>query len=84
MKLYLDGVLVGQDGYTGGLTGNREPIVIGGSIMTNSCPSGDLSRLKITQFFNGHIDEVAFFDIALNENQIQQLILNGPPGVFQS
>jgi hypothetical protein len=84
MKLYLNGVLVGQNSYIGGLTGNREPIVIGGSILTNSGDSGDLSRLKITQSFDGHIDEVAFFDIAFNENQIQQLILNGPPGVFQS
>jgi hypothetical protein len=58
--------------------------VIGGSIMTKSCDSGDLSRLKITQPFDGHIDEVAFFDIGFNEDQIQQLILNGPPGVFQS
>jgi hypothetical protein len=58
--------------------------VIGGSIMTNSCDSGDLSRLKITQSFNGHIEAVAFFDIAFNEDQIQQLILNGSPGVFQS
>jgi hypothetical protein len=78
MKLYLDGVLVGENTFTGGLTSNQEPIVIGGSIRTNW--SSDLSRLNITQPFDGHIDEVAFFGQALDARQVKQLAANGPLG----
>ena len=31
MKLYIDGVLVGENAYTGGMENNTQPIVIGGS-----------------------------------------------------
>jgi Ca2+-binding RTX toxin-like protein len=74
MKLYLNGELVGENDYSGGLAGNREPIAIGGSLMWNNHDSGDLSRLRIKQAFDGHIDEVAFFDVALDEGQIQRAI----------
>jgi hypothetical protein len=83
MKLYLDGVLVGERNYTGGLGGNREAIVMGGSNRENKDDSGDPSRLRITQSFDGRIDEVAIFGEALEANQIQQLISNGPLGVLQ-
>ncbi len=81
MKLYLDGELVGENSFTGGLTANREAIVIGGSNWGNRDDSGDLSRLKISDPFNGHIDEVAFYGRALDTEQIQQLMSNGPLGV---
>lgn len=82
MKLYLNGQLVGENQFTGGLIGNKEPIVIGGSIRTNRNDSGNLSKLKISQPFDGHIDEVAFFGEALSTEQIQQLLKNGPLGVM--
>jgi Ca2+-binding RTX toxin-like protein len=72
MKLYVDGVLVGSNAYTGGLAGNRQPIVIGGSNEQNSDNSGRLSRLRITEPFDGRIDEVAFYGQALTAEQIAQ------------
>ncbi len=82
MKLYLDGVLVGSNAYNGGLTGNREAIVIGGSNETNRDTSGNLSRLKITEPFDGVIDEVAFYGQALSAQQIAQTRQRGALGVI--
>jgi hypothetical protein len=81
MKLYLDGELVGTNPYAGGLIGNREPIVIGGTNWANRDDSGDLSKLRISHPFNGRIDEVAIYGQALTEQQIRQLITAGPLGV---
>jgi hypothetical protein len=77
MKLYLDGNLVGENSFTGGLTGNQEPIVIGSSIRSNREDPGNLSDLYITRPFDGRIDEVAFFNGALNTDQIRQLVISG-------
>ncbi len=77
MKLYLDGVLIGENAFTGGLTANREPIVIGGSNRTNRNDSGDLDKLKIIQPFNGFIDEVAVYGQALTAGQIGQSMAQG-------
>jgi Concanavalin A-like lectin/glucanases superfamily len=82
MKLYVDGELVGTNAYTGGLQGNHEPIVIGGSIRTNSNDSGNLSKLTISRPFDGYIDEVAFFDVALDPSQIILSQQYGPLGVI--
>jgi hypothetical protein len=81
MKLYLDGELIGENSFTGGLAGNQEPIVIGGSLMWNQYDGDDLQRLNVKEAFDGHIDEVAFFGEALGQNQIQQLMGDGPAGV---
>jgi hypothetical protein len=72
---------VGENSFNGGLIGNREVIVIGGSIRTNRNDSRDLARLKISDPFNGYIDEAALFDTALSTEQIQQVIQAGPLGV---
>ena len=48
MKLYLDGALVGENAYTGGLQGNHEAIVIGASNADNRNTSGNLSKLTIS------------------------------------
>jgi ELWxxDGT repeat protein/VCBS repeat-containing protein len=80
MKLYVNGVLVGANGYTGGLVGNREPIVIGGSNDDNR--KSELSRLRITKPFDGHIDEVAFYGEALTAEQIVQTRQRGAMGVI--
>jgi len=81
MKLYVDGVLVGTNAYTGGLTGNHEPIVIGGSNGNHRGASDDLSRLRITAPFDGQIDEVAFYGVALAPEQIAQARARGALGV---
>jgi VCBS repeat-containing protein len=81
MKLYLDGVLVGANAYTGGLVGNREPIVIGGSNAENRRDDAELARLKITDAFDGWIDEVAFFGKALGVAEIAQTRERGPMAV---
>ncbi|WP_210178256.1 LamG-like jellyroll fold domain-containing protein [Methylosinus sp. R-45379] len=81
MKLYLDGALVGSNAYAGGLTTNESAIVIGGSDEANVGAASDLSKLKITKSFDGHIDEVAFFGQALTANQIQQAAVAGAFGV---
>jgi hypothetical protein len=72
MKLYLNGALVGANGYTGGLVGNREPIVIGGSNATHRNGTSDLSKLKISDPFEGWIDEVAFYGTVLDAEEIAQ------------
>ena len=81
MKLYLDGALVGTNAFAGGLTANQSAIVIGGSDETTVGVATDLSKLKITKSFDGHIDEVAFFGQALTANQIQQAAVAGAFGV---
>ena len=81
MKLYLDGELAGANAYTGGLMGNREPIVIGGTNWGNKKGSGDLRKQKISHPFNGNIDEVAIFGQALTAQQILQLMVAGPMAV---
>ena len=81
MKLYLDGTLVGSNTYTGGLVGNKEAIVIGGSNSTNTDSSGNLAKLKITQPFANKIDEVVVFATALSPAQIQQSRQRGSLGV---
>ncbi|HEX7811314.1 MAG TPA: Ig-like domain-containing protein, partial [Burkholderiales bacterium] len=82
MKLYVDGVLVGSASHTGGLTGNTRSIVIGGSNSTNRDTSGNLSKLKITDPFNGYIDEVSFYGVALKPEQIAQTRQRGAMGVI--
>jgi VCBS repeat-containing protein len=84
MKLYLDAKLVGENGYRGGLIGNREPIVIGASVRTNRFDNGDLSRLHITRAFDGRIDEVALLGVALDAAQVAQLRSAGALGVRAS
>jgi len=82
MKLYVDGVLVGSNAYAGGLAANREAIVIGGSNHGNRDDSGDLSRIRISNPFDGHIDEVAFYDVVLAPGQIAQTRERGAMGVI--
>jgi VCBS repeat-containing protein len=75
MELYLDGVSVDTNSYTGGLgtssggSGNEEPIAIGASTRT----SGDGSVTPLNDFFTGSIDEVAIFGQSLTADQIQNI-----------
>jgi VCBS repeat-containing protein len=69
MKLYLDGALIGENAFTGGLLSNDEEIIIGGTSIFNF-GGPDLSNLFIIWPFDGHIDEVSFFGEALSPSQI--------------
>jgi len=61
LRMYLDGVLIDSDGYTGGLgpssggSGNAEPIAIG----ANTWNSGNGTIHNLKNYFEGFIDEVA-------------------------
>jgi hypothetical protein len=56
--------------------------VIGGSNGTNTNDSGDLSRLRISDPFDGFIDEVAFYGSALSAAEIAQSRQRGAMGVI--
>jgi hypothetical protein len=81
MKLYLNGTQVGTNAYTGGLAANQQPIVIGGSNATHRNGTSDLSRLRITDPFDGWIDEVAFYGVALSPAEIAQTRTRGAMAV---
>ncbi len=71
MKVYLDGQLEAQDGYTGGTQGNTQPLVIGN---TNWNTFTD-KPTNVKNPFGGLMDDVGLFDYQLTEAQIQ-LIFN--------
>ena len=73
MKLYLNGVLAGENAAAIGLQDNREPIVIGGSNHLNNDQSGDLSRLRVDDSLNGRIDEVMVYRQDLDTRQVAYL-----------
>ena len=75
MKLYVDGQLEASDVYTGGLgtssggSGNDEPLTIGAS--TQLSGSGTVTPTE--RHFDGQIDEVAFLNLALSAEEVQDL-----------
>ena len=81
MSLYLDGLLVDSDDYTGGLgstsggAGNFEPLVLG----ANSWWSGNQMARPLGDFYSGLLDEVAIFDYALTPDEVQALHDPGVP-----
>ena len=84
MELFLDGVSVDTNAYTGGLgatsggSGNDEPIAIGGNTM-NSDNGSVLAAPEPAprDLFTGSIDEVAIIGQALTTTQIQSLYASG-------
>lgn len=74
MHLFVDGVEVDSDPFTGNLVGNTEPLVLGAS-SGFSTPGGSLDNLQ--RFFAGTIDEFAVYEQALSEAQVQQLFQAG-------
>lgn len=87
MVLYLDGVLVDSNSYTGGLgttsggIGNYEPIVLGG----NAWQSGDLIATPVKDHFDGTLDDLRIYNERLDESQALE-IFNGAiePSPFES
>ena len=76
MHLFVNGAEVASDGYTGGLLGNFEQLVIGAE-SGNSTPS---TVDSLVSFFDGTLDEFAVYDRALNGGEIQQLFDSGDLG----
>jgi parallel beta-helix repeat protein len=76
MKLYLDGVIVDTNAYTGGLgttsgdIGNYEPIILGAS-------NWDNPTFPINEYFLGYLDEVALFGNQLSAEQIEDIFAAG-------
>ncbi|MEO1717713.1 MAG: LamG-like jellyroll fold domain-containing protein, partial [Planctomycetota bacterium] len=74
-ELYLDGVQVDTNAYTGGLgtssggSGNTEPLVIGAS----TWQSGDGTADNLKHFFSGQIDDVAMFGEQLEAAEIASM-----------
>lgn len=58
LKLYLNGALIDSNDYTGGLTGNTEPIVLG----AGQRRSGDGVAEPLEDFFTGTISDVALYE----------------------
>ena len=74
MSMYLDGNLVASDSYTGGIgNADDEPITIGAS-QRNASTEGQAVSNELDRFFDGQIAEVAIFDNALSQSEINSLI----------
>jgi Ca2+-binding RTX toxin-like protein len=79
MHVFVNGVEVASDGYTGGLdagAGNFEQLVIGAGNGTS--PSGTIDN--VNQFVDGTIDEFAIYDRALSDGEVGQLFDGGVLG----
>ncbi|MEO1621818.1 MAG: LamG-like jellyroll fold domain-containing protein, partial [Cyanobacteria bacterium J06632_3] len=80
LELWLDGVLVDTDNYTGGLgsnsggAGNYEPIVLGASQHS----SGNLVADHLQSYFSGTLQDVRLIDKQLDSERISQLSVAAP------
>ncbi|MEQ8246256.1 MAG: VCBS domain-containing protein, partial [Alphaproteobacteria bacterium] len=73
MALYINGQEVDTDSYTGGIANNEEPIVLGAS----QTYSSDGTANYLRDYFEGAMDEVAFFDSALSDDAIADTYMAG-------
>ena len=62
MSLYLDGIALGSNPYTGGLAGNVEPVVIGANQWASSAGTADSLRDP----FDGTISEISLYTETLS------------------
>lgn len=82
MKLYINGTLVDDDDYTGGLgtssggDGNHEPIVVG----ANSWGSGNGVATPVQDEMRGRVDDLRLYENPLSETQIANLAAGSEPG----
>jgi Concanavalin A-like lectin/glucanases superfamily len=82
LKLYLDGVLVDSDSYSGGLgttsggVGNYEPIAVG----SNTWNSDNLVVTPLNSYFDGTIDDVRLYDSGFDATQAANVYGGSPPG----
>ena len=74
MKIFQNGELVASDpSYTGGLQGNENPWTFG----AGQTGSSNNSVNGASDFFDGHLDDVAIFDEPLTAEQVQDLYEQG-------
>ena len=78
MQLYLNGVLVGQNSYTGGLALNHDDITLGGSDASNK--PGTTAKVGTTNYYSGLIDEVGIYNTQLPAPQVQNVMQKGANG----
>ncbi len=76
MKLYLDGAQADSNAYSGGLSGNEEPIVLG----VSGAWSDDRSATPLRDFFKGLLDDVRIYDKALSGSEIAALTAGSAGG----
>jgi hypothetical protein len=69
LKLYLDGTEVASNGWTGGLQGNAEPMVVG----ANQWASSPETANNLQNPFHGEISKVNLYDEILSEQDIADL-----------
>jgi len=80
-KIYLNGELVGSDdNWTRGLEGNEEPWTFG----ANQWSSSDGTADNMTDFFNGHMDDIAIYDQQLDADDVAALYDNGVEAEMES
>ena len=72
-ELYVGGELVDRSGYTGGLQGNREPIVVGASQWASAEQRAD----TLNHEFKGQISDMGLYDEALSAAEIRALADGG-------
>ncbi len=79
LRLYVDGALVDSDSHTGGMgtssggTGNFEPIALG----ANTWASGNLTLWPMSNYLDGRLDDVRFYDQQLTADQVAALFTSG-------
>ena len=82
LRLFVNGSEVDDSDYVGGLgqtsggSGNKEPIVLGAS----ATQSNDQSATPVQNHFSGTLDDVRFYDLAMNNTQIAQVKGDNTPG----
>ena len=69
MRLYVDGNQVDSDNYSGGMSGNEEPLVFG----ANQWSSGNEVANNLQDFFRGQMDKMAVYDRPLTPTEIANL-----------
>lgn len=72
-RLYLDGVEVASDAYTGGISGNTEPFTLGAGQQF----SGDNIANALATYFDGQLDEFAVFDTQLSAASVAAMNTGG-------
>ncbi len=76
LQLFVDGVLQDETDFTGGLLGNQEAFTFGASQRR----SDDLSVDPLVNFFEGQLDEIAIFDEALSQEEVETVFEIGASG----
>ncbi len=72
MRLYLNNVLVASNtGFTGGISGNQEPIILGANSWVTD--DGQASPANLKDFYQGQLDDVRFFDIQISNGSVSNL-----------